>query len=94
MAAETSSIRIREHDKERIEQLLEEITRATGSRPTQQETIERVVDFVSGHRDAFVAGSSWRPLDADEIDHWLSKGHHLGAWSTEDIDDIVYGEEA
>lgn len=90
----TSPVRIRRDDKEQLERLQEAIAAASGEKPTQQETLHKALTFIARHRDAFLAEASWTPLSAEDVERWTSKTHDLGDWTTNEIDDIVYGEDA
>jgi len=90
----TSPIRIRDEDKGQLERLRREITAATGTRLPQQDVVGKALEFALRHRERFLVEAAWKPLTAAEIRRWSAKTHALGAWSIDEIDDIVYGNEA
>ncbi|MBI4392691.1 MAG: hypothetical protein HY556_02690 [Euryarchaeota archaeon] len=90
----TSPVRIREEDKAQLERLRREILAAEGERPTQQETIAKIIEFAVRHRDQFVAEATWTPLTPREFRKWVAlveAGQGFEAVSPAEIDDIVYG---
>ena len=85
---------MRNEDKRKLEQLRSELTKASGRQPAQQEVLGNTVDFAMRHRDEFIRETTWKPLSDAEVKRWLGKTFQLGTWSAEDIDNIVYGDDA
>ena len=90
----TSPIRIRDDDKERIEQLRTSLSITTGRRHTQQETVARLLAFVMGRKAEFLNQTTGPALSKGDIAFWLGRAEDLGDWTVDDIDDIVYGDAA
>jgi len=89
----TTSVKIGESAKDRLEQLQAEIRLETGQSVTQQELLDRLVkqgfesreDVVDSYRD------DWDGLSEDEIEQWLSGTVASGDPVDEgDIDRVVY----
>lgn len=97
LAPVTTSVKIDEGSKDRLEQLQAQIKLETGRNVTQQELLDRIIEreFESSEAlvDAFREG--FDGLSEDEIDEWLSWTFDSGASIDEDdIDRILYEEEA
>lgn len=91
----STSVKVTDATKSRLEELQAEIRLETGRKVTQQELLERIVtdsyeskeDLIDSFRDEF------EPLSADEIDRWFSGTTDSGVETTEDdIDEILYGK--
>lgn len=52
------------------------------------------IEFALRHLDEFLRETTWKPLTEAEIQKILAKAQPLGKWSVDDIDDIVYGDDA
>lgn len=87
----STPIRIRDEDKLRLERLQAEISRVSGKKPSQQEVVGRAVEFATRHKAAFLDEAAWTPPPLPQARRWLAQAQDLGAWTTADIDDIVYG---
>lgn len=90
----TSPVRIDDTHKRALQQLRHEVARASGTQPSQQEVLGMSIEFALRHRDEFIRETTWKPLTETEIQAILAKAQPLGKWSVDDIDDIVYGDEA
>jgi hypothetical protein len=91
----STSVKVTDTTKSRLEELQAEIRLETGQNVTQQELLERIVtdtyeskdDLIESFRDDF------EPLSDAEIDQWLSGKVDSGVETTEDeIGDVLYGE--
>jgi hypothetical protein len=91
----STSVKVTDTTKSRLEELQAEIRLETGSKVTQQELLERIVtdsyeskdELIESYRDDF------EPLSEAEVDQWLSGTVDSGVETTEDeIDDVLYGE--
>ncbi|MFP8953296.1 hypothetical protein ACLI4Z_10035 [Natrialbaceae archaeon A-arb3/5] len=90
----TTSIKVTDTTKSRLEELQAEIRLETGENVTQQELLERIVsdsyeskaELIDSFRDEF------EPLSDEEIERWLSGTVDSGVETKEeDIDDVLYG---
>lgn len=84
-------VRIRDKDKAQLEKLRSDLAVATGTQPTQQDALGKIVDFAARHRARFLAETGWKPFSPDEIRRWAAQAEDLGDWSVDQIDEIVYG---
>ncbi|MDQ2050239.1 hypothetical protein RBH26_07050 [Natronolimnohabitans sp. A-GB9] len=91
----STSVKVTDRTKARLEELQAEIRLETGTKVTQQELLERMVtepyeskdDLIDDFRDDF------EPLSDDEIEQWLSGSSDWGTETTDDeIDEVLYGE--
>lgn len=89
----STTVRIKEEDKDRLDRLQAKITLETGEKPSLEEVLHRLV--ILGQR------SQGDLLHADEVSQWseaekeavMSATHDLGfQTSWEDIDNVLYGE--
>lgn len=90
----STPIRIRDEDKARLEALQHELSRISGTKPSQQEVLGRAVEFATQHKAEFLREAAWEPPAPHVAKRWLTQAEDLGAWTTSDIDDLVYGEDA
>lgn len=90
----STSVKVTDETKSRLEELQAEIRLETGRTVTQQELLERIVtsthtsksELVKAFRDEFEG------LSEQQIERWLSGTINSGVETREDdIDDIVYG---
>lgn len=90
----STSVKVTNRTKSRLEELQAEIRLETGRKVTQQELLERLVtepyeskdDVIDSFRDEYESPS------ADEIDRWMSGTIDSGVETDEDdIDEILYG---
>ncbi|AGB17209.1 hypothetical protein Halru_2631 [Halovivax ruber XH-70] len=90
----STSVKVTDETKSRLEELQAEIRLETGRTVTQQELLERIVtsthtsksELVEAFRDEFEG------LSEQQIERWLSGTINSGVETREDdIDDIVYG---
>ncbi|MFP9191559.1 hypothetical protein [Natronosalvus vescus] len=91
----STSVKVTDRTKSRLEELQAEIRLETGKNVTQQALLERIVSetyeskaaLIDSFRDEFES-----PSEA-EIDQWLSGTSDWGIETTEEeIDDVLYGE--
>lgn len=93
----STSVKMADQTKSRLEELQAEIKLATGKKVTQQELLDRIVDRAYESKDdlveAFRPDDEWQGLQEDEIERWLSGTTDWGIETDEDeIDDILYGK--
>ncbi|AGB29974.1 hypothetical protein C488_18930 [Natrinema pellirubrum DSM 15624] len=91
----STSVKVTDRTKSRLEELQAEIRLETGKKVTQEALLERLVtepyeskaDVIDSFRDDF------EPLSDDEIEQWLSGSSDWGVETNEDeIDAVLYGE--
>lgn len=92
----TTSVKMDEHTKSRLEELQAEIKLETGRKVTQQELLDALVERAYASREEVI--DSFRDegpdLTDEEIERWLSGTSDWGVETSEDeIDDILYGED-
>ena len=92
----STSIKISERAKSKLEELQAEIRLETGKKVTQQELLDRLVEESYESKDEVV--DSYRDdfdgLSQEEIDQWLSGTSDWGTeTSEEDVDEILYDDE-
>jgi hypothetical protein len=92
----TTSVKMEDRTKSRLEELQAEIRLETGKKVTQQELLDRIVedaysskaDLIDSFRD------EWDGLTDEEVERWLSGTVASGDPVEEDeIDDVLYGSE-
>lgn len=91
----STSIKVTDATKSRLEELQAEIRLETGRNVTQQELLERIVTDSYESKDALIDSfrDEFEPLSDDEIERWLSGTIDSGTETAEeDIDEILYGE--
>ncbi|MEY7849345.1 hypothetical protein AB7C87_09110 [Natrarchaeobius sp. A-rgal3] len=91
----STSIKVTDATKSRLEELQAEIRLETGRNVTQQELLERIVTDSYESKDELIDSfrDEFEPLSEEEIDRWLSGSTDWGVETTEDeIDDVLYGE--
>lgn len=92
----TTSVKVDERTKDKLEQLQAEIRLETGRKVTQQALLDRIVAREFDSKDALIDSfrDDWEGLSEAEIERWLS-GTMASAdpVSEADIDRIVYGEQ-
>lgn len=90
----STSVKVTDRTKSRLEELQAEIRLETGRKVTQEQLLERMVtepyesdeELIDSFRDEF------EPLTEEEIERWLSGTVSSGVETTEeDIDEILYG---
>ena len=92
----TTSVKIGEKTKDRLETLQAEIKLETGRKVTQQELLDRIVAREFESKDELIDSfhNGWGGLDGVEIERWLSGTSDWGVETTEaEIDRILYDEE-
>lgn len=91
----STSVKISDGTKSRLEELQAKIRLKTGRKVTQQELLDHIVtnsyessdELIESYRDEF------EPLTEEEADEWLSGTIHSGVETDEeDIDDVLYGK--
>jgi len=88
----TTSVKIGESAKDRLEQLQAEIKLETGRSVTQQELLDHLVDRGLESREDVVDSyrDEWEGLSEDEIEQWLSGTVASGAPVEEaDVDHVI-----
>lgn len=94
VARGTTTIRIREADKDRLAALQRRWQRRRGEEVTQQDLISKALSYAERHIDPFLEEEGWRPWKAEEIDALFDA--LVSDWgvetSSDQIDDIVYGD--
>ncbi len=87
-----TSIRISKEVKDHLRRLQETWRRAKGEAPTQQELVSKGLGFLSRHWDEFLAEAAWRPFTKEEWKQIEKLQFPGGGWSSDEIDEVVYGE--
>ncbi|RQG95119.1 hypothetical protein [Natrarchaeobius chitinivorans] len=91
----STSVKVTDTTKSRLEELQAEIRLETGRNVTQQELLERIVTSSYESKDELIDSfrDEFEPLSEEEIDRWLSGTIDSGVETKEeDIDDVLYGE--
>lgn len=92
----TTSVKIGEKTKDRLETLQAEIKLETGRKVTQQELLDRIVAREFESKDELIGSfhDGWEGLDGEGVERWLSGTSDWGVETTEaEIDRILYDEE-
>lgn len=92
----STSVKMSERAKSKLEELQARIKLETGEKPTQQELLDRIVDrAVETEADLVDSFKDDGPdLTDEEIERWLSGTTASGdPLDEEDIDDVLYGAE-
>lgn len=92
-----TSVKIAEANKDRLEQLQAEIKLETGTKVTQQELLNRIIEREFESRAALVDSfrDDFEGLSESEVDRFLSGTAASGdPIDEDDIDRILYEEEA
>ena len=92
----STSVKISERAKSKLEELQAEIRLETGKKVTQQELLDLLVEESYESKDELV--DSYRDdfdgLSQEEIDRWLSGTSDWGVETSEDdVDEILYDDE-
>lgn len=90
----TTSVKMDERTKDRLERLQAEIKLETGRKVSQRELLQRLVDSAYESRAAFVEAfrDEWDGLSEEELDRFLSGTVSSGNPVDEDgIDEALYG---
>ncbi|NKE36932.1 hypothetical protein GWG54_14100 [Natronococcus sp. JC468] len=91
----STSVKVTDTTKSRLEELQAEIRLETGQNVTQQELLERIVTDTYESKDELIESfrDDFESLSDEEIDQWLSGTVDSGVETNEDeIDDVLYGE--
>lgn len=91
-----TSVKMAADTKSRLEELQAAIKLETGTKVTQQELLDRIVDHAFDSRDdlidSFRDDDDWEGLSEEEIERFLSGTTDWGLETTEEeIDEILYG---
>lgn len=92
----TTSVKIGDAAKDRLEELRAEIRLETGRSVTQQELLDRLIDRQFDSKDEILDSyrDEWAGLSEGEIERWLSGTVASGdPIEEDDVDRIVYGEQ-
>lgn len=88
----STTVRIREEDKAKLDQLQAKITLETGEKPSLEEVLHRLVELGEERELELVQQAQARSLTDNEKEKVLEATHDLGfPTREEDIDDILYG---
>lgn len=91
-----TSVKMAADTKSRLEELQAAIKLETGTKVTQQELLDRIVDHAFDSRDdlidSFRDDDDWEGLSTEEIERFLSGTTDWGVETTEEeVDEILYG---
>jgi len=91
----STSVKMDDETKSRLEELQAEIKLETGKKVTQEELLRKIVDHAfSTKSDVINEYRKTVPADEEEIEKFHSEISSSGVETTEeDIDEILYGEE-
>lgn len=88
----STTVRIREEDKERLDRLQAKITLETGEKPSLEEVLHRLVELGEAHEAELVIRDEPPQLTEEQKERILSMGSDLGKTTREeDIDETLYG---
>lgn len=88
----STTVRIRDEDKERLDRLQAKITLETGEKPSLEEVLHRLVELGETHEVELTEGDTGLGLTEDEKAEVLEATYDLGTPTREqDIDEILYG---
>lgn len=88
----STTVRIRDEDKRRLDRLQAKITLETGEKPSLEEVLHRLVELGDKREAELVFQDSPPNLTEEEKDRALAATHDLGTRTREeDIDEILYG---
>ncbi|RQG93153.1 hypothetical protein EA462_02825 [Natrarchaeobius halalkaliphilus] len=90
----STSVKVTDTTKSRLEELQAEIRLETGRNVTQQDLLERIVTSSYESKDEVIDSfrDEFEPLSDEEIDRWLSGSSDWEVeTSEEEIDDVLYG---
>lgn len=90
----STTVRVLDEDKARIQRLQEAWLRARGARPSQQEILGRGLEYLERHEDAFLAEAAWTPLTATGLAALRALQGRFGRGASDRVDDVVYGGQA
>lgn len=96
---QTTTIRVRQASKERVHRLRDKWHRLRGERLTQQEILDRALEYAEDHMEAFATEKRWRPWTQAEFDRFVAWLHEIDtsgvpADLSERIDEYVYDYDA
>lgn len=88
----STTVRIREEDKQRLDRLQAKITLETGEKPSLEEVLHRLVELAEVHEDELTLDEDGPQLSEERKQEILSMGQPTGNRTREeDIDDVLYG---
>lgn len=89
----SSSVKVTDETKSRLEELQAEIRLKTGESVTQQALLERVVaDSYESRAELIESFREYTPPSEETIEQWLAGTTQSGTETDEDaIDDVLYG---
>lgn len=90
----STSVKVTDETKSRLEELQAEIRLKTGRTVTQQELLERIVTSTYTSKSELIESfrEDFEGLTGKQVERWLSGTIDSGVETREDdIDDIVYG---
>ena len=88
----TTSVKLDEQDKKKLDRLQAKLTLGLGERPSQQDILGALIS--EALKDEKLLGSleKWRPLTDEEFRRLLSLSGRWGVeTSWEDVDSVLYG---
>lgn len=88
----STTVRIREEDKERLDRLQAKITLETGEKPSLEEVLHRLVELGEANEVDLIFEDEPPELSQARKQAILAMGSHTGTrTSEEDIDETLYG---
>jgi hypothetical protein len=88
----STTVRIREDDKQALDRLQAKITLETGERPSLEEVLHRVVALAEAREDELIVDDEPPELSEEEKQRVLEATHDLGFTTREeDVDEVLYG---
>ena len=88
----STTVRIREDDKQALDRLQAKITLATDERPSLAQVLHRVVALAEAREDELIADDEPPELSKEEKQRVLEATHDFGFTTREeDIDEVLYG---
>lgn len=88
----STTVRIRDEDKERLDRLQAKITLETGEKPSLEEVLHRLVELAEVHEDDLTGTARASPFTEQEKEQVLEARHDLGFTTREEeIDEVLYG---
>lgn len=88
----STTVRIRDEDKRRLDRLQAKITLETGEKPSLEDLLHRLVELGEAREGELIFQDQPPQLTGEEKEQALSATHDLGIVTREeDIDEILYG---
>jgi sensor domain CHASE-containing protein len=85
--AGTTTIRLTNQAKRTLDRLRDTLERLTNRKVTQQEAAERAIALAATHPN--LAIDDWKPLSKAARKRLEALQGDYGAWSTQDIDEVI-----